>query len=557
MSDNSCYLTAHDDFSKKLLQKFPNPPQQVKLLLEKSYDLTLDQLDTINHQNDVDIAMLIFSLVFFRLKIECPIGIKAIKYIDMFTYMYKQNFAFKDSMFRFYSSTLSHEIMKCANIDELKQFMLKLQEIQREGIDISYFNSAIYPVFIKTMWDRIDDVSQPTDASKFIEYIDNLRLGKSIGLDIDIFISNMLGNTIRYIEDKNDIHGLKRMLGCPYEPDTQTAHFLLGHILTLNLPTGTLIDKINAIIGVIGAIGVIGPTTCDNVVNPHILDFSQLRYGSIIYVNSKNAKFHIEIYNASHPSVPKLAVKVYRAKQNPTDLDAINSEIQILKALSAKASPENCFLKYYGEFKHENSVYLVMEHADSDLMTKITEWKKLPNYQLPESKFKTMIYKLIKSFAEMEEMNINHLDIKPHNILVTNDLELKIIDFSISEVRDYENAYISSAVGESHSVQGTKGYMSPQLQYFYDKGIQNAVFSKGKADVFSLGLVILQMKNKEDLFTLNLEENHQRLMQKVYALKDEWLKSLLLKMLPLHPDARDRFRRLLQFIPGDYKTAFT
>ena len=375
MSVDSCYLIAHDDFSRRLSQKFPNPPLQVRLLLERNFELTLDELDAISHGDDIDTAMFMFSLMFFRLKKEYPIGVRAIKYIDYFSYMYRQDFPFKESMFSFFSSTLSSEMLKCNNINELKQFILKLQEIKAHGIDISYFNSAIHNVYIKTMWDRITDISQPTDASKFIDFIENLKLGKSIGLDIDTFISTMLGSTIRYIEDRNDIHGLKRISGEAYETEVNTAKFLLNYILTLNIPEGTLMNKIRDILQVIGPIENSAPSSDE-------VDFNKLEFGNSIYVNSKNAKFHIDIHNASlptypsHPSYPsplKVAVKIYKANNDIRDLESVKSEIQILKTLSAKASPNNYFLKYYGEYYSNNCLCLVMEHADCDLMAKITE----------------------------------------------------------------------------------------------------------------------------------------------------------------------------------------
>ena len=148
MSDKSWYLIAYDEFSRKLLEKFPDPPINVKILVEQNFDLSLDELNTISHDNDEDIVNLMFTLILFRLKGECPIGIRAIEYIDLFSYMSKQDFSFKESMIAFYSSTLNYELMNCNDINDLKQFMIKLQEIKLKGID---FQSAIYTVYIKTM----------------------------------------------------------------------------------------------------------------------------------------------------------------------------------------------------------------------------------------------------------------------------------------------------------------------------------------------------------------------------------------------------------------------
>ena len=145
----------------------------------------------------------------------------------------------------------------------------------------------------------------------------------------------------------------------------------------------------------------------------------------------------------------------------------------------------------------------------------------------------------------MEEMNISHCDIKPHNILVKDDLELKIAGFSLAEIRD------SDPDDRIHLVQGTIGYMSPELQHYFDRGIQTAAFSRRKADVFSLGLVIFQMYTQDALDVLNLARNHQRLRAKLDLIQVEWLRVLLLKMLSLDPDERESFKYLLGYIPLD------
>ena len=105
----------------------------------------------------------------------------------------------------------------------------------------------------------------------------------------------------------------------------------------------------------------------------NVIDFSQLIYGNPIYLRKDN-NFQIAIYEASHPSESKLAVKIYTAIKDPSDLNAIEqSEIRILNILSQRAGPDNCFLKYYGYYKLENHLCLIMEYAHGNLMETICE----------------------------------------------------------------------------------------------------------------------------------------------------------------------------------------
>ena len=76
-----------------------------------------------------------------------------------------------------------------------------------------------------------------------------------------------------------------------------------------------------------------------------------------------------------------------------------------------------------------------MEYAHQTLMSIVTEYRRT-GQRLKEDVLKRIIYKFIPSFAEMETMKIYHQDIKPHNLLVTANIVIKIIDFSISEINN-------------------------------------------------------------------------------------------------------------------------
>ena len=275
------------------------------------------------------------------------------------------------------------------------------------------------------------------------------------------------------------------------------------------------------------------------------LNLSKIKFLGSIYA-SQNDRFSVVIYKATHPDQPLLAIKEYTAKKDINDLEVYMSQITILETLSDRACEENCFLKYYGSWTVENKLYLTMEYVDHSLMSVITEYKKL-NYHIGDDDLKVIIYKLISSFAQMEVMRIYHKDINPHNLLVAENFEIKMIDFSISEVK--ESMEFTSSITGMHRVQGTKGYMAPELQECVDIGISTAKFDLEKADVFSLGMTILQLLLLEDLFTMNRKENNHRLLERVNSIHIEWLKSLLHSMLELDYHERKSFRKLLALIP--------
>ena len=284
--------------------------------------------------------------------------------------------------------------------------------------------------------------------------------------------------------------------------------------------------------------------------------FTKIKFEGLIYpkkpvIYDPTERLGVVIYKGTHPDYPVLAIKEYTAMKDIKDLEKVVSELRILKILSDYASEKNCFLKYYGSWTTKNKFYLVMEHADHSVQSFIKEYKKL-DFHFGEDQLIGIIYKLISSFAQMEAMGIYHKDIKPDNLLVSENFEIKIIDFSISQVKDSMDH--TSSITRMHPVQGTNGYMAPEIQECVDKGISTGNFKPGKADVFSLGMTILELVLLENLFTLNRIQENDRLLRKIDSVPFEWLKSLLYSMLQVDYHKRKSFRKLLTLIPYDVRT---
>lgn len=77
---------------------------------------------------------------------------------------------------------------------------------------------------------------------------------------------------------------------------------------------------------------------------------------------------------------------------------------------------------------------------------------------------------------------IIHLDIKPANILLDDNLRAKVADFGLSILLDREQGFI-----EMTQCKGTIGYIAPEIYRIKDSAITE------KADVFSYGVVLLEL----------------------------------------------------------------
>lgn len=85
---------------------------------------------------------------------------------------------------------------------------------------------------------------------------------------------------------------------------------------------------------------------------------------------------------------------------------------------------------------------------------------------------------LIDVLMYLKEKNICHRDIKLENIILTDDLELKLIDFGFAttqEAREVKGSYV-----------GTNTYMAPQVR-------NKSGYNGNAADVFSVGVLMFIM----------------------------------------------------------------
>ena len=233
----------------------------------------------------------------------------------------------------------------------------------------------------------------------------------------------------------------------------------------------------------------------------------------------------------------QILLKIYEIKESNLELGILEREVLIYKTLSRISNPRNCFLKVYGSCIDSNKMYLSLEYHDINFniafshmksMNRLFEGKTLYNY----AKI------LIKSYVTMQSNGFYHCVINLNNISFTNNWELKITNYGEIESKFLKQndqfIQINVAPGVQNTALNDKSFTSKK--------------DRGKANVFSLGLVLLQMYYLEDMSTLNFTENNQKLIEKVKEVNYQWLKELLEKMLNADFENRANFKNCYKFL---------
>ncbi|GFP85123.1 glycerophosphodiester phosphodiesterase protein kinase domain-containing gdpdl2 [Phtheirospermum japonicum] len=103
------------------------------------------------------------------------------------------------------------------------------------------------------------------------------------------------------------------------------------------------------------------------------------------------------------------------------------------------------------------------------------------------------------------DIQILHFDIKPHNILLDDNFTPKISDFGLAKLYSTENNTVTLT-----AARGTIGYVAPEL---INRSIGGVSY---KADVYSFGMLLMEMVGLNRHITANDEESSQYFPDWIY-----------------------------------------
>ena len=137
-------------------------------------------------------------------------------------------------------------------------------------------------------------------------------------------------------------------------------------------------------------------------------------------------------------------------------------------------------IQIYDIFKENNTAYYVMEYIEGESLADMVKWQGA----LPETKAVEYIRQTATALEFIHLRSINHLDVKPSNIMVRKEEDkVVLIDFGLSKQYDVQGAQTSTTpVGIS------QGY-APMEQYNAG-GV--STFSP-QSDIYSLGATFYKL----------------------------------------------------------------
>jgi len=166
-----------------------------------------------------------------------------------------------------------------------------------------------------------------------------------------------------------------------------------------------------------------------------------------------------------------VAFKIIKIKNiTVKGLSIIEDEIKMMEII--KKNPHQNIVECYDIIKKNDKVYIIMEYCDSGNLRTIL---KKP---IKESYTQFYFSQLANGLKYLNENNIIHRDIKPKNILLTNNRKvLKIADFGFARKIKEQSLY--------DTICGSPLYMAPE--------IMSNEFYNEQTDLWSIGIILYEM----------------------------------------------------------------
>ena len=148
---------------------------------------------------------------------------------------------------------------------------------------------------------------------------------------------------------------------------------------------------------------------------------------------------------------------------------------------------------------------MVCEYMDSRTnLEYLFRKRKQQNLFWTQDELEKLIVSVISTMSYLQSVGMAHRDLKPANKFIMESGEIKIIDFG--ESKDYFKEADDGGLGSMATIRGTPQYLSPILwkAHVEDGGnTRHVVHNLFKSDVYSCGLIFLQLAAMEDVTGYN------------------------------------------------------
>jgi eukaryotic-like serine/threonine-protein kinase len=180
------------------------------------------------------------------------------------------------------------------------------------------------------------------------------------------------------------------------------------------------------------------------------------------------------VYKAKHPTLKRFVLlKKLTLRGGPQFIERFRREARIMMDFK-----HDHIVQVYDHFKEGSSYYIAEEFVDGVSLEQLIRRERY----LSNEAAALIFYEVCKGLQHAHEKGVIHRDMKPGNVLISNQGEVKLVDFGIATSLEHSEEGLT----RDGMTLGTPSYIPPEQ-------IDNAKSVDRRADIYSLGVVLYEM----------------------------------------------------------------
>lgn len=200
-----------------------------------------------------------------------------------------------------------------------------------------------------------------------------------------------------------------------------------------------------------------------------------------------------EVYLAEDTKLRrKVAIKSLRAGLIKTD-QASKRLLREARAAANLDHPNICSI--YEIREDADRVFIIMQYIEGETLS-----SRIENQRLNVSESVDVAIQIAEALSEAHDHGIIHRDIKPQNVVINRQGQVKVLDFGLAKMFEHDQmtgalGEFDSLITEENAIVGTPMYMSPEQ-------VRGARLDS-RSDLFSLGVLLFECVTGRQPFSGN------------------------------------------------------
>jgi serine/threonine protein kinase len=227
------------------------------------------------------------------------------------------------------------------------------------------------------------------------------------------------------------------------------------------------------------------------------------------------------------------AIKIYKEEEKKDKLDKIERSFKIGKKIK-HPNLMKCYDFFIDRIVTEDNMQRGFSTINNFLVMEYIKGKEINKIENLSNKIEKYLFQIVSALKYLHKNNIIHRDIKPANILISENDEVKIVDYD----------FLRCIKTKISSKAGTPFYFSPEI-------CESQPYSF-ESDLWSLGVTLYKcLKNKFPFFAEDKNELKRIIISNYepdYSNISSKLTRIIKGLLIRDPDKRLTLKKIIEYL---------